>query len=319
MEPDHRVPELGGVVGQSRRQATIQPIGGNGRGDRLHQARRNGLVPAEHVVGLHPSRQERDRGGDIRIAVAVAANPRAPPQEGPDPRRARTRRPIRRFAVVIDRQLVERCIEAAIQGRDHAEQRLVEEHEGRPNFVEWRRANGSEVRRSPQDRQLFAKPAAELAILRRTQGSVVAALEEPAPSSLRRVCGQHGAYEQAPDRLLDFARRPPSVGEPLNGLAERVPDEGLSGAPLPAADRAQALALLGQVRQLEEQAEGTDRSADLIRPGGLESRGCGLLPGPRADLRDALQKFAAGLLHDHLVEQVVEEPDLPRERIRGPV
>src|SRR5207247_5249633 len=108
--------------------------------------------------------------------------------------------------------------------------------------------------RSPQDRQLFAKPAAELAILRRTQGSVVAALEEPcettegheesAPSSLRRVCGQHGAYEQAPDRLLDFARRPPSVGEPLNGLAERVPDEGLSGAPLPAADRAQALALL---------------------------------------------------------------------------
>ena len=49
-----------------------------GGGDRLHQPLRDRLVAPQHVVGLDAQRVTRRVRGHVGVAVAVAADPRAP-------------------------------------------------------------------------------------------------------------------------------------------------------------------------------------------------------------------------------------------------
>ena len=52
-----------------------QSLTGHGRGYRLHEPCGDCLVPVQDVVGVDPQGLRRDLSGDVRVAVAVAANP----------------------------------------------------------------------------------------------------------------------------------------------------------------------------------------------------------------------------------------------------
>ena len=75
-------PDLRGRLGQVvlvacqlRPERGTQPAGGRGRGDGLRQPLDHRLVAPQHVVRLDAQRLARDGGGDVGVAVAVAADP----------------------------------------------------------------------------------------------------------------------------------------------------------------------------------------------------------------------------------------------------
>ena len=86
-----------GIAGKARGQCPRSRGGSlvrNGidrrrRCERLGEACRDGLVATQDVIGMDAERAFRDLGGDVGIAVAVAADPRAPAQERRHQRRSR--------------------------------------------------------------------------------------------------------------------------------------------------------------------------------------------------------------------------------------
>ena len=161
-----------GVAGEARREGPR--VAGDRRrgGDRRRQPRRDRLVAAQDVVGVDPHRPLGDLGGHGRVAVAVAADPRAPaeerrhaaaaasrsgrsrwPRHRRQKRRPRTRRRPRPSAPSSAAST------PAVQPRHDAEQRLVEERERGPDLVERRRRDRPQVGRSPQERDLLAEAA----------------------------------------------------------------------------------------------------------------------------------------------------------------
>ena len=104
----------------------------------------------------------------------------------------------------------------------------------------------------------------------------------------------------------------PSEGRPARG-------------PLAATQRAHPLLLLGEVRQLEERAEGVGEElegrrverAELVVEG---APGCRVAATPQrdraaADPLDEVEGRRSVLLRDHLAEQRAEQPDLAGERV----
>ena len=158
-----------------------------------HQPGGDGLVAMEHVVGLDAESLERRLGGDVRVAVAVPADPRAPAQERRDPWRAGARpalvgrsRPRWRLARPLP---VQRRVEHAVQAGRGREERRVEEHHRRAHLVEGRRALLAEVGRPPQDRDLLAQAAPDLGIPGGRETGVVELVEKRVDAPKREKHG----------------------------------------------------------------------------------------------------------------------------------
>ena len=186
-----------GVARQAVGQRSGDARRRRGRGHGLHQPHRHRLVAVEDVVGLDPQRPLGHLGRHGRVAVAVAADPRPEAQERRDARRSgarpRPRAPGR----------VERRVGRAVQPWHEREQRRIEHGHRRAHLVERLGGHGAQVGGPPQERDLLAQPAADLAVLRRGEPRVVQPLEEhraaaqrdergPA-AGLRRVRGQDRA------------------------------------------------------------------------------------------------------------------------------
>ena len=146
-----------GVAGEARREAPGSRSAGDDGGDRLRQPRRDRLVAAQDVVGVDPERPLRDLGGHRRVAVAIAADPRAPARGTAGTSGGRV--PVRPASVGLavgaggrgpspaaTLGAVERRVDRSQDARDDAEQRLVEERERGPDLVE--RRHGATARRS---------------------------------------------------------------------------------------------------------------------------------------------------------------------------
>ena len=216
------------------------PLGGGRGRDRLHQPGRDRLVPAQDVVGLDAQRALGDLRGHARVAVTIPADPAADPQERPDPRRPRpgpagvgggTRRATGRR--------IERRIERPVEPRDDREQRGVEERHRGPHLVERGRADDAQVRGPPQQRDLLAQPATDLAVLGRGQPRVVRSSQQDgaAPerdqrrpaAGLGRVRGQDRRDLEPGDQRVQLR-----VASARDGAARRSRRRPNPGAPRPA-------------------------------------------------------------------------------------
>ena len=331
-------------------------LGGRRCRDRLGKPGRDRLVAAQHVIGVDPERPLGDLGRHGRIAVSVAADPRLPGQERRDPRRARAG-PSRvdglgRLAASRPptRPAIEGRVGRAIDPRHDAEQRLVEEGEGRPDLVQRGHGARPEVGGPPEQRDLLAEPAPHVAILvgRRCR-------DRPAGGGGDRFgAGRSGRVRRRASvgwavRTGLIRRRPSAASMPASSLArsaepvdrgrERVvrrmatighrrPAAGRAlGGPLRPTGLAHELALLGEVDEPEVEAERPDddlgpvgiERGELLDESGPKRR---IVPAPEPDGRspdalDEIEQRPPGLLGDHLAEERAEEPDLERERIAG--
>ncbi len=330
--------ELLGIAGEPVRERAGDEVRGGGRGHGLHEPGGHGLVAVQDVVGLDPDRALRDVGGDARVAVAVAPDPAAPVQVRPDARRPRpgpagVRGRARDAAPGRDR--VQRPVEHAVQPRDQREQRPVEERHGGSRLIERRGRHRPQVGRPPQERDLLAQAAADVAVLRPRQPRVVEPLEEqraaaqrhergPAPR-LRRVRRQDERDRERPDERIEVFVGPSLLAELGDGLGQRVVEDAVPGGPLAASQRPHSPARLHQVHQLEvERERRDDRLGRLQVELGEVGVELGALlgivvltqrDGPPPDALHEVEDLRPGLLHDHLAEQRAEQPHLGRERV----
>ena len=182
--------------------ARDDPVGGGRRRERLHQPGGDRLVAAQDVVGVDPQRLLGDLGGHLGVAVAVAADPAAPAQERPDARRprpasARCRRPgpsRARRAGRAPRRAPGRAAGSTVNSvasKNAIAVRTSSSGVGRDD---------AQVRGPPQERDLLAQPAPDLAVLDGRQARVVESVEQDGaaaqrderrpPAGLGRVRGQ---------------------------------------------------------------------------------------------------------------------------------
>ena len=216
--------------------------------------------------------------GDRRIAVAVAADPRAPLQEGGHARRPRPAQagvggePAGAVAPTPDPRPVHGPIEGAVDPRHRPEERLVEEGQGRANLVD--RARGGLANRGgpPQQADLLAQPAPDLGVVLGSEARIVELFEEPvaapqggqhrAPPGLGGVGRQDRRDPQPPQQLLDPIGRPVALAEPVDGrVRESLPRAGRLPGSL---ELANLVALLAQVDELEVQAERVGQRLGLV-------------------------------------------------------
>ena len=176
---------------------------------------------------------------------------------------------------------VQGAVERAIEARRDHEERLVEEEQRVAHLVEGRRALHAQRGGAPQQRDLLAQPAPDLGVLVGRDALVVEPVEEGedapqrhehrASPRLGRVRREHEADGEVADERLVALRRVLAQQSP-HGLLDgalRAPGAGRPGTLAHAAD---ALLLLGQVGQVEVEAEGLDEVLDLLV--GRAPRGC---------------------------------------------
>ncbi len=285
---------------------------------------------------MDAQRLRGDLRGHARVAVAVAADPRPRLQERPDTRRSRPR-PARvgRGTVRPSGRRVERRIERPVQPRDDREQGRVEEGHRRADLIERGRADEAQIRGPPQQRDLLAQAAADLAILRWRQAWIVEPGEEHGaaaerdergpPAGLGRVCGEDRPDREPADERVELLVGPAEPAQADDGMGDRIVEHAIPRGPFTPAQRPYPAARLGQVDQPEIQREGTDdrlrgveieRAQLLVEAGPLErvvvaAEGDRPLPDPF----DEREQLRPGLLRDDLAEQGTEQSDLDRQRI----
>ncbi len=219
--------------------------------DRLHQARRDRFVAAQDVIGVDAQRPGRDLGGHARVAVAVTADPAARLQEGSDPRRPRPGAAgVRGRAGRAAGRRVERRVERPIQPRHDREQRGIEEGHRRPDLVERGRADDPQVRGAPQDGDLLAQPAADLAVLRGREARVVEPGEQDRaaakrdqrgpPARLGRVGGEDRPDRQPGDERVQLRIRPAQPPQARYRVRDRIVEDPVARRALAPAQRPDA-------------------------------------------------------------------------------
>ena len=209
--------------------------------------------------GGDPSRQQagapRDLGRDVRVAVAIAADPGAEPHR-------RRRRAAARAGVGA-----QRAIDAAQIPRQRVPQALLEHHQAAAHLVERRRPLGRAPRRSPTRPSISRRSAAISSSLlrageigtvaaRQRRGDPVVFLHERAPGDLGRMRREHELDLQRAHRLVQPSRRTRRGASSRANASSHEPrcGRGLRVALIraPAAD---AVMLLGDVREVQEMRE----------------------------------------------------------------
>ena len=287
-------------------------VASNLGGEGLREAQGNRLVAAKDMVGVDPDGFLGDIGGHRRMAVAIPADPRPEPQErGHErllqlacPRAARARH------VRVDQP---------VQLRREAVERLVEDDHRGADLVDRRRGAAPQLRGPPQDGDLLAQLSTEVAVGGWREARVIGPLEQqrdPAQrdqdgpaSRLRGVRGEDRMDAHASQRLAG------------PGPAQRRPDSGALGSarrrPRPPRGAPDAVPRLGEVDQLEVQAEGADDAFERVRIDGQDVERHALVRfapagGDRALPRrlDEIEDLRPGLLQDDLAEERAEQSNL---------
>ena len=263
-------------------------------------------------------------GGHRRVAVAVGADPRAQAQEGRDPRRPRPavrprgpRRPRGRAAATTPKSVSSKKVIAVRTSSSGA--RAC----GRTGAVCHSRASSS--RSSRVASACSAGRAAQVLAPLEQTGAAAQGQERGAPAGLGGVGGQDRRQAQPREARVQGGLVQPPRPQVRDGLDQRVAHDAARRLALAGAQRPHALALLGQVDQLEEEGEGARHDLRVGQVGRLgRRRGHG--PGPlsvavrRATIARRVaprppEALGPGLLGDRVAEQATQEPDLAGQRI----
>src|SRR6185503_6253979 len=205
---------------------------------------------AQNVVRVYPDRLLGHVVRDRRMAVPVAADPRAEAQERSD-------LGLRQLAGPGAARATDGCRGEAVQPWREPVDRLVEDDHRGPDLVDGRWGTAAQLGGLPQDRDLLAQLATQLAVARRGQARVVRPLQEVRDPAQRDEDG-------AASRLRGMRREDgidphPGDRSPRIAAAQGAPEprslgRAAGGASAPRRT-ANAVAGLGQVDQLEVEAE----------------------------------------------------------------
>ncbi|OIQ71329.1 hypothetical protein GALL_470570 [mine drainage metagenome] len=294
-----------------------QDVGGSARGR---------LQCGEDVLGGDDRGGPGDVRGDVRVAVPVAADPRAQADE-----RAHDR--LRRPGGVA----LQPVVEASVDRREDVEERGVEHRHHAVDLVEHARLRRAQRRRAPQHVDLREQPALVLGERDAAARHAVALGDEVgdppdrvgdrAPPRLGRVGGDDRT-ELEVLQPLEGGLVTDLLGELRDGRRERV-----VGGELVRCDRGLALAqhpdavvLLREGREVEVAGE---RACDLLGAvlgealdqllGTLERIGAGLVVRPDRQLAQALdirEEVVAAGLAEHGAEQAAEQADVVAQQVR---
>ena len=275
---------------QSERSASL---GGSGRGiegQTAADAVRGALEPQQHVLTGDRRRFAGDGCRDERVAVAVAADPRAHPHERADDRCPPARG-----------RALQRVVDAAVHVGDRGVERLVEDRHHGTHLVGGRGLLGAQRSRAPQRVDLLEHPPLGATLVRAVAQRRVVLLEERgkatdagrdrAPPGLGGVSGEDGMEAQTL-QALERGVVADLRGEAHERGGDRVGGILAIGTTVALAQDPDALVLLGEVHEVEVAGE---RAGDLVGPfdrervGDLGRVGERLrrLVGVRVDRRDA--------------------------------
>ena len=231
---------------------------------------------------------------------------------------------------------VQGSVERPIDAGNDPEERLVEEREGGPDLIDRTRRQPANRGRPPQKADLLAQLPFDFGVVNGPQTRIVKLLQEPvaAPqrrqhrstSRLRRVRGQNRRNPHPAQQFGGATARPAALEQPPDCLRRR-PLVSAPGGPLVEPQPAHRVSLLGQVDELEVQAERLCQRLGLgdiqrVELGGERVLG-GFVPdlaeGDRAQPAplDQIQQRRAALFGDDLTEKRTEQLDLARERVAG--
>ena len=208
------------------------------------------LEQSQAAVAHEGERLGGDRGGHVRVAVAVAPDPRAEAQQRGDRR-------------VVARGLGDRVLQVAVHARHLGGQRRDEPHQAGAHLVEHRRRDGAQLVRAPQllHRRREA-PARRLDI--RQGGFVELAQDAEDAGQLldRRTPPRFGGMRGEDQAHLRAVQQPAHRGivgavlaQQPDGVAHRPAARRGRLAPLPGPHPAHALVVLGEVDELEPAGE----------------------------------------------------------------
>ncbi len=247
------VPRRAEAAEEARRGRRGRGIGGQGGAD----AGGGRLQPAEDVLRLDEHRLARHLGGDLRISVAITADPASESQKGRRGRQLHARG-----------DTVEPGAELPVDGRDQSEEGLVEDaHEG-ANLIERLQLLAAQLGGAPETVDLLQQPPSGLRLRRLRCPRSVQPIELLAhPSKDRghgastRFGGMRGEYrvhakcrKQSVQALVSELR-----AHRVKGGCEPFRRTGRIEVGLP--QRASAIPLFGQVDEVEIAGE---RTRDLL-------------------------------------------------------
>ncbi len=340
LELAHRLRKIVGVGEEAARDGRRSLTAAGLRRDVDHQPRGHLGIAVEDVVGVDAQRLEGRLGGDERVPVPVAADPRPPAQEGRHDGGAGTgpsgvgcRRIFRKRSA----QPVEGRVEDAVDARGDSEEGCVEEDHCRTHLVQRCRPLAAQVGGAPQDGDLLPEATSDLCVAGRRQSGVVEAVEEAvdaaqgeqdrATPGFRGMGGQDGRDAQAAETGSDGLQAFPVRGDARDRRGDGAAHRLAASAPLTPAQDPDTLLLLGKVRELEERAEGMGQDLQALeverRKLRVEGDPVGIhgMPSKRdgvpAHALHEVQRRRPILLRDHLAQERPEEPDLPGQRIPG--
>src|ERR1700733_829029 len=281
-------PRGGGIVGRVGKRRKFLTHRGEIGGKRQFGAQLVQFVQivADRSGALQPHRLVQHVGGDERIAVPVATDPRPDAEERAD--RLRPRLAGHRVESVLDR---------AVEARQLMEERIVVEREGVGDLVDDLKLRLAQEVRAPEDehgppkpflveRKLILVAACAFALVEQFRD-----LEFPSERALApdfgRMGGKHWAYQRVIEEVGERFR----LDAHLAGTLKRV-GEG-TGARRRAGDRMGAVAadvmlIFGDVGEVREIAVGASDRERLLSVEAVERR---LELAPRADLVVAMEAY----------------------------
>ncbi len=295
----------GGVVGegvaQGRRRRGRLLVDGDHPGHPVDRV----VEDLQRLVGVRAHRLAGHLGGDERVAVPVAADPRAEPDDG------------RQRLLVGPVVLAEGGLDGPLEARDGVDEGLAEHREHGLHLVGRRRPGDPQRRGALEDVDVLEHPAPGPGPLGGPRARVVVGVEVLGDAAQRRghgpparlggVGGEHGVDAHP----LEAG---PGVGA---GRGDRGADvagvEAAAVLPVLAAQRTGPVPLLGEVRQVQVHREEPGDACRRVRvEGGDEGRGVAVLLGPAAPLEgvgELEEVAAAGLLH-HLTVQAGQQGEV---------
>ncbi len=281
------------------------------RGDRQlgTQLVQLGQVKAQRGFALARERHAQRVGADVRIAVAVAADPVAGAEEARD---------------VVPGQ---RALDLEVQPRHLAQERGAVVRERVFDFVRHTELRVTQHARLPQLRDACAQQRLVVVALA-LRGERIACfdqlgdralgVEDALALHLGRVCGQHRRDVRVLQRLRDVRWLDARLREPLETHRQRaVLQVAFALVHLAAAHVVAVLGDVGQVREIAERADHTDGlvGRQVLQQVVERRAGARVALEPisdrqAADALDQLEGLVALLFADHVAEDAAEQPDV---------
>ena len=279
-------------------------------------------VIVERAGRLHAQRRAQHVGGDERIAVAVAADPRAHAQKAADD------------ALVFRKGRFELVLDRVVDARQFAQEGVVVEGQPVDHLVGDRQARAPQHAGLPQRSDRAAHRFVVVGQFFRGQAGAVALVDQPGDLHflaedalalhLGRMRGQHRHHQRIAEESENFLRRHLGVERLAQCIGQRAGPRRVAGDGVrPGAP--DVVLVLGDIGQMQEVAEGAHHDDGVVvaqsvqQLGQFRARLEVVIPAEaHAQLAHVLDDFehaAAFLFAHHVAQHAAEQADVVEQRL----